>query len=132
MRRGTWKLSFPPNHRGAVVEYCRKYTVGHGVGRGSRPGYHPWSCKDRAGDLPAPAGGVVVAVGCTVLQMWRGGAPWTLQVRVLHIYTCIGGSRARGGPGPPWTECWRVHLRRSGSHMEIPDPSRGEGQASGC
>ena len=36
--------------------------------------------------LPAPAGGVVVAVGRTVLQMWRGGAPCVLQVRVLHIY----------------------------------------------
>ena len=32
------------------------------------------------------AGGVVVAVGCTVVQMWRGGAPWALQVGVLHIF----------------------------------------------
>ena len=45
-----------------------------------------WSCGDHAGVLPAPAGGVVVAVGRTVLQMWRGGSPWALQVRVLHIY----------------------------------------------
>ena len=59
---------------------------GHGIGRGSRPGYRPWSCGDRAGVLPAPAGGVIVAVGCIVLQMWRGGAPWALQVRVLHIF----------------------------------------------
>ena len=86
MSRGSWKSLFPPNRGGAVVEYCRKYTVGHGVGCGSRPGYRPWSCGDRAGILPAPAGGVVVAVGCTVLQMWRGGAPWALQVRVLRIY----------------------------------------------
>ena len=86
MRRGTGKSSFPPNRGGTVVEYCRKYTVGRGVGRDSRPGYRPWSCGDRTGILPAPAGGVVVAVGCTVLQMWRGGAPWALQVRVLQIY----------------------------------------------
>ena len=77
---------FSPNRGGAVVEHCRKYTVGHGVGRGSRPGYRPWSCGDRAGVLPAPAGGVVIAVGCTVLQIWRGGVPWALQARVLHIY----------------------------------------------
>ena len=45
----------PPNCGGAVVEHCGKYTVGHGVGRGSRPEYRPWSCGDRAGVLPAPA-----------------------------------------------------------------------------
>ena len=67
---------FPPNHGGAVVEHCGKYTVGHGVGRGSCPGYRPWSCGDRAGVLPAPAGGVVVSVGCTVFQTWRGGVPY--------------------------------------------------------
>ena len=77
---------FPPNHGGAVVEHCGKYTVGHDVGRGSRPGYRPGSCGDRAGVLPAPAGGVVVVVGCTVLQMWRGGALWALQFRVLRLY----------------------------------------------
>ena len=86
MSRGSWKSSFSPESWGAVVEYCRKYTVGHGIVRGSRPGYRPWSCGDRAGVLPSPAGGVVVAVGCTVLQMWRGGVLWALQVRVLHIY----------------------------------------------
>ena len=36
--------------------------------------------------LPAPAEGVIVAVGCTVFQMWCGGVSWALQVRVLHIY----------------------------------------------
>ena len=59
---------------------------GHGVGRGSHPGYRPGSCGDRAGILPAPAGGMVIAVGCTVFQVWRGGVPWALQARVLHIY----------------------------------------------
>ena len=57
MSRGVWKSSFSPESRGTVVEHCRKYTVGHGVGRGNRP----WSCGDRAGVLSAPAGGVVVA-----------------------------------------------------------------------
>ena len=61
---------------------------------------------------------MVVVVGCTVLQMWRGGAPWTLQVRVLRAPAVTGhaaildprgqsvGVRtrevqgSRGGPGP--------------------------------
>ena len=114
-----------------MVEHCGKYTVGHGVGRDSRPEYRPWSCEDRAGVLPAPAGGVVVAVGCTVLQMWRGGALWALQVRILHIYVCASGDGARGGPDP-LDGVLACALRRSGSHMEIPDPSRGEVRASGC
>ena len=61
MSRGVWKSLFSPESRGTVVEHCRKYTAGHGVRRGSRLGYRPWSCGDRAGVLPAPAGGVVVA-----------------------------------------------------------------------
>ena len=69
----------PPNHGGAVVNHCGKYTVGYGTGRGSRP----WSCGDRAGVLAAPAGGVVVVVGGTILQAWRGGVPKVLQARVL-------------------------------------------------
>ena len=79
MRRGTWKSSFSPESRGAVVEYCRKHTVGHGIRRGSRP----WSCGDRAGVFPAPAGCVIIAVGCTVFQTWCDGAA------------------ACGDPGPP-------------------------------
>ena len=78
MRRGSWKSSYFP--RIAGVQWSN--TVGHG----SRPRYRPWSCGDRAGVLPAPAGGVVIAVGCTVFQTWRGGVPWALQTRVLHIY----------------------------------------------
>ena len=41
-----------PRIAGYSGEYCRKYTVGHGVGHGSRPGYHPWSRGDCAGVLP--------------------------------------------------------------------------------
>ena len=106
--------------------------MGYGAGRSSRPGHRPWSCGDRAGVLTAPAGGVVVAVGCTVFQMWRGGVPWALQARVLHIYMCASGSGARGGPGPPLGGVLARALRGSGSHVEVPDPSRGEVRASGC
>ena len=70
---------FSPNRGGAVVEHCRKYTVGYGVWHGSCP----WPGGDRAGALVAPAGGVVVAVGGTVLQTWRGDVPRVLQARIL-------------------------------------------------
>ena len=62
-----------------MVEHCGKYTVGNGAGRGSRP----WSCGDCAGVLAAPAGGVVVTMGGTVLQAWCGGVPRVLQAKVL-------------------------------------------------
>jgi len=90
--RGSRRL--PPNRGGAVVKHCGKYTVGHGIGRDSRP----WSCGDRAGNLLAPAGGVVVAIGCTVFQMWRAGAPWVLQVRVLRAPAVTGHMAV---PDPP-------------------------------
>ena len=107
-----------------MVEYCRKYTVGHGVGRGSHPGCRPWSCGDRAGVLPTPAVGVVVAVGCTVLQMWRGHVPWALQVRVLHAPAVTGHVAI---PDPhEWSAGART--RRSGRHTEFPDPSRGRSE----
>jgi hypothetical protein len=66
-----------------VIEHYRKYTVGYGVWCGSRPGRHPWPCGDRAGILVASAGGMVIAVGGTVLQAWRGDVPGVLQARVL-------------------------------------------------
>ena len=74
---------FSPNHGGAVVEHCRKYTAGYGVWRGSRPVCRPWPYGDRAGVLVAPTGGVVVAVGGTILQAWRGDVLRVLQARVL-------------------------------------------------
>ena len=74
---------FSPNHWGAVVENCRKYTVGYGVWRGSRPGHRPWPCGDRASVLAAPSSGVVVPVESTILQVWRGDVPRVLQARVL-------------------------------------------------
>ena len=51
---------FPPNRGGAVAEHCRKYIVGYGAWRSSRPGRRPWPCGDRAGVLAAPASGMVV------------------------------------------------------------------------
>ena len=70
---------FSPNRGGAVVEHCGKYTVGYGAWRGRRP----WPCEDRAGVPVAPAGGVVVVVGGTVLQACRGDVPRVLQARAL-------------------------------------------------
>ena len=72
-------IVFSPNRESAVVEHCRKCTVGYSVWCGSRP----WSCGDRAGVLVATAGGVVVAVGGTVPQAWCGDVPRVLQARVL-------------------------------------------------
>ena len=110
---------------GAVVEHCGKYTVGHGVGRGSHPGHRPRPCGDRAGALTAPAGGVVVAVGCTVFQMWRGGVPWALQARVLYI--CAPAVVGHVAVPAPLSGVLARALRGSGSHVEVPDPSRGVG-----
>jgi len=70
---------FSPNRGGAVVEHCGKYTMGYGAWRGRRP----WPCGDHASVPVAPACGVVVAVGGTILQAWRGDVPRVLQARVL-------------------------------------------------
>ena len=83
---------FSPNRGVVVVEHCGKYTMGYGAWRGSRPGHRPWPCEDCVGVLIAPAGGVVVAVGGTDLQAWRGGVPRVLLARVL--------SRSRPEPLP--------------------------------
>jgi len=73
--------------------------MGYGVGRGGRPGHRPCPRGDLAGVLPTPAGGVVVAVGCTVLQMWRDGVPWALQVRVLRAPAVTGHVAIPDPPG---------------------------------
>ena len=93
--QGRGSRRFPLNRGGTVVEHCRKYTVGHGGGRRSRPGYRPWSCGDRAGVLPTPAGGVVVAVGCSVLLMWHFVGP------AGQGPAYFSGGRVCGGSGPP-------------------------------
>ena len=78
---------FSPNRGGAVVEHCRKYTVGYGAWHGSCPGRHPWPCGDRAGVLAAPAGGMAVPMESTVSRStWRrsegpvGGGPTLVKV----------------------------------------------------
>ena len=81
-----------------------------------------------SGVLPAPAGGVVVAVGCTVFHMWRGGVLWALQIRVLRAPAVAGHAAV---PDPPGRSAG-VHTRRSGRHVEVPDPSRGEVRDFGC
>ena len=82
MHRDCGSRRLLPESRGCSGRALWEVHCGNGAECGSRP----WSCEDHAGVLPAPAGGVVVAVGCTVFQMWRGGVPWALQARVLHIY----------------------------------------------
>jgi hypothetical protein len=81
MHRGSWKSS--PSPQIAGVQWSS--TVGSTL----------WGMAlgvavilviifgDRAGVLAAPPSGVVVAVGGTVLQAWRGGVPRVLQARVL-------------------------------------------------
>ena len=118
-----------PESRGTVAEYCRKYTVGHGVRCGSRPGYRPCSCGDRAGVLPAPASGVTAfrgpcRSGSGVLQRWHSAGP------AGQSLACSSGGGARSGPGPLGRSTG-VHIRRSGRHVEVPDPSRGV-RGSGC
>ena len=65
---------------------------------------------------------MVIAVGCTVLQMWRDGVPWALQVRVLRAPAVTGHVAIPD----PLDGVLAYALRRSGSHEEIPDPSRGK------
>ena len=65
MHRGSWKSSSFPRIVG--VQWLN--TVGHGVRRGSHPRHRPRPYGDCAGVLTAPAGGVVIAVGCTVFQV---------------------------------------------------------------
>ena len=88
MRRGSWKSSSFPRIAGVQWSSIMGSTL-WGMASGVTVVLHrPRPCGDRAGVLTAPAGGVVVAVGCTVFQVWRGGVPWALQARVLHIYVC--------------------------------------------
>ena len=84
--------------------------------------------SDRAGVLPTPASSVVVAVGCTVLQMWRDGVPWALQVRVLRAPAVAG----RVAVPDPLDGVLMCALRRSKGRVEVSDPSRREVRASGC
>ena len=91
---------FSPNRRGAVVKHCGKYTVGHGVRRGSHPGYRPWSCGDRAGVLPAPAsssGGILRAPQVKVLRAPAVAGHAAVPDPLVGVLACT-----LGGPGGTW------------------------------
>ena len=79
MSRGAWKSLFSPESRGTVVGYCRKYTVGHGVGVRIILGLAE-----------------IVPASCQSLR-----AAWSSLVYGL-LYT------ARR-PRTPWSECGRAH-----------------------
>ena len=115
MSRGGEVIAFP---RIAGVQWSNTVgsTLWEGGGHRSRPGYRPWSCRDRADVLPAPAGGVVVA---GVWSSIYGAVAFSgaLQTRVLHAPAVVV---ARDGPGPPGRSAG-VHTRRSGGHVEVPD-----------
>ena len=124
MHRGSRRFRFSPSCGDTIIEYCGKYTVGHDVGRGSRSGYRPLSCGDRAGVLPAPAGDVVVAVGCTVLQTWRDCVLWALQVRT---HTEIPDP-SRGRSRPPAASAGHPPLRGArGDTGPLPEREAGPG-----
>ena len=71
---------------------------------------------------------MVVAVGCTILQKWRGGALWALLVRVFHASVVAGHAEVPD----PLDKVPACALRRSEGRVEVPDLSRGEVRASGC
>ena len=64
---------------------------------------------------------MVVAVGCTVLQMWCGGVPWALQVRVLHAPAVAGRVAVPDPPGQ------RVGVRTKEVQESHGDPGPLEG-----
>ena len=114
MSGGRGSRRFPPNHGDTVTEYCRKYTVGHGGGRRSRPGYRPWSCEDRAGRPASPCRWHGCR-WCMVVYIRRSGVQWALRTRVLHAPAVAVAGRAAapdplvgvractlGGPGDTW------------------------------
>ena len=68
---------------------------------------------------------MVIAVGCSVLQMWR---PWALQVRILRA-PVVAGHAAVPDPLDKVPVC---ALRRSEGCVEVPDPSRGQVRDPGC
>ena len=132
-------IVFSPNRGGAVVEHCRKYTVGYGAWRGSRPGRHPWPCGDRAGVLVAPAGGVAVAVEgtssrCRVAafrgpcRLWscpgqgsvrvQGSFPYRLRVLQRGKYKGSTGSWQHSG----WSSAEHVSHSVAGSHSVATAP----------
>ena len=57
---------------------------------------------------------------------------WKEAVRSeMDSIMSIGTWEVVDGPGPPGRNAG-VHTRRSGGHVEVPDPSRGEVRDSSC
>ena len=115
---------FPLKRGGTVVGHCRKYTVGHGGGRRSCPGYRPWFCEDRAGRPASPCRWRGCR-WCMVFYIRRSGVQWALRTRVLHApaeAVAVAGRAAApnplvgvractlGGPG----DMWRSRTPRGG------------------
>ena len=66
---------------------------------------------------------MVVAVGCTVLQMWRGVVPWALQVRVLRDPVVTGHVAIPDPPGQSAGVCTKEVQESHGD----PGPLEGGG-----
>ena len=74
-----------------------------------------------ASRLPLQAAWSLLVYGLLYTAWWRSVGP----VGQGPACTSGSGSGVRGGPGPPgWSA--GVHTRRSGGHVEVPDPLRGE------
>ena len=137
-RRSQKSSFFFPNRGGAVVEHCRKYTVGYGAWRGSRPMHCLWLCGDRAGVLAAPAGGVAV-LGESIVphSTWRrsegpaGGGPALVKVgaasedRAHAVRGFRGGESTREVRGFGSTVAGAVpSTSRTASQVPIVSPQR--------
>ena len=114
---------FSPNHGGAVVEHCGKYTVGYGAGRGCHPGHRPWSYGDHAGVLAAPAGGVAAFRG----SCRPGSCPGQGRSRFRESCPCRSGvprkGKYEGGTGSrqhsSWSSAEHVLHCVAGSHSVV-------------
>ena len=89
MRRGKWKSLFSPKSRGVQWSSAVENTLwGMASGVAVVLGIVLGLAEIAPASCQPPAGSVVITVGCTVLQMWRGGVPRALQARVLRIHVC--------------------------------------------
>ena len=109
MSGGVEVVVFPRIAGGTVVGHCRKYTVGHGGGRRSRPRYRPWSCEDYAG-RPANLCRRRGRRWCMVFHIRRGGIRWALRIRVLHAPAVAVVVAGRTVPPDPLVGVWACTL----------------------
>ena len=97
--------------------------MGHGVGHGGHPGYRPWLRGDRAGLLPTHAGGMVVAVGCSVLPMWRSVGPAGQGLAYIRAPAVAGHAAVLDLPGQSAGVCTKEVRESHGD----PGPLEGGG-----